>query len=87
MKKKYWAHTEEYLSIGSDITCLVGEVMIEKPNADLYSFLGKINIGGNIHPLTLKNFIPKGAKLRNTQWIYGLVVYTGKETKIRLNSI
>jgi phospholipid-transporting ATPase len=28
----------------------------------------------------------RGAKLKNTKWIYGLVVYTGKVTKIMLNS-
>jgi len=28
----------------------------------------------------------KGTFLRNTKWIIGLVVYTGKETKIMMNS-
>lgn len=27
----------------------------------------------------------RGAKLKNTKWIYGLVVYTGRNTKIMLN--
>ena len=28
----------------------------------------------------------RGAKLKNTKWVYGLVIYTGKLTKIMLNS-
>ena len=28
----------------------------------------------------------RGAKLRNTAWIHGVVVYTGHETKLLLNS-
>ena len=28
----------------------------------------------------------KGTYLRNTKWIVGLVVYTGKETRIMMNS-
>jgi len=27
----------------------------------------------------------RGAKLKNTKWIYGLVIYTGKNTKIMMN--
>ena len=28
----------------------------------------------------------KGTQLRNTKWVVGLVVYTGKETRIMMNS-
>lgn len=32
------------------------------------------------------NVLLRGAMLKNTEWIIGLVVYTGKHTKLRLNS-
>lgn len=82
MKKKEWAWTYNYLTDGEDISVLNGEVDIEKPNPDLYSFCGKISFGGNVHPLNLKNFVAKGSNIKNTSWMYGLVVYTGKDTKI-----
>ena len=29
----------------------------------------------------------RGASLKNTDWIYGIVVFTGHETKIMMNSV
>jgi magnesium-transporting ATPase (P-type) len=28
----------------------------------------------------------RGCVLKNTKWVYGLVIYTGHETKIMMNS-
>ena len=33
-----------------------------------------------------KQLLYRGARLKNTKWIYGLVIYTGKNTKIMMNS-
>lgn len=37
-------------------------------------------------PLTVKNFLFKGARIRNTEWVLAVVAYTGEETKIQINS-
>jgi phospholipid-transporting ATPase len=29
----------------------------------------------------------RGSSLKNTEWIYGVIVYTGHETKIMKNSV
>lgn len=33
-----------------------------------------------------KQFLLRGAKLKNTKWIIGIVVYTGEDTKIMKNA-
>jgi phospholipid-transporting ATPase len=36
-------------------------------------------------PLDNKQFLLRGSVLRNSKWIYGVVIYSGHETKIMLN--
>ena len=33
-----------------------------------------------------KQLLYRGARLKNTKWVYGVVVYTGRNSKIMLNS-
>lgn len=61
----------------------------EKPNPYLYTFAGKrlsnfvtiptgtAEIKNQKIPCDNTNFILRGCSLRNTEWIYGLVAYTG----------
>lgn len=42
--------------------------------------------GGNRMPLHGKNILLRGCQLRNTEWCRGVVVYTGRETKIQMNA-
>lgn len=65
-------------------------VEVEQPNTKLYSFKGVVhyteNGVENTEPVTNDNVLLRGYTLRNTKWALGLVVYTGPETKIMLNS-
>jgi len=36
--------------------------------------------------LTVDHFLPRGAFLKNTTWITGIVAFTGTNTKMMLNS-
>ena len=38
-------------------------------------------------PITADNFLLRGSKLMNTSYVWGIVVYTGHDTKIMLNSV
>ena len=37
-------------------------------------------------PISINNLLLRGCTLRNTEWVLGVVVFTGRETKIMLNS-
>ena len=45
----------------------------------------KLNTGEEI-PLSSTNLLLRGCIMRNTERAYGVVVYTGHETKIMMNS-
>ncbi|CAB4406884.1 unnamed protein product [Rhizophagus irregularis] len=63
-----------------------GNVKTENPNQDLYNFDGSIEFDGTTYPLTNDQILLRGTILRNTPEIYGLVIFTGKETKLRMNA-
>jgi magnesium-transporting ATPase (P-type)/class 3 adenylate cyclase len=66
---------------------LRGEVECGAPNADLYSFRGVFERDdGTRIPVNLDNVVWRGCRLKNTNYVYGLVVYTGQETKLIMNS-
>ena len=54
----------------------------EPPNERLYKFVGNITMETADGPITLPagpdQLLQRGAQLKNTPWVYGLVVYTGE---------
>ena len=68
-----------------------GLVITDPPNQDLY-LLSKImkvrlnNGGEETISLSAKQLLLKGAKLKNTKWIIGIVVYVGHDCKIMKNA-
>ncbi|KAL7670967.1 hypothetical protein ACOME3_005882 [Neoechinorhynchus agilis] len=67
---------------------LNGYVDAEPPNRHLYEFVGLMNIfpDGPKIPLGPDHILLRGSQLRNTNWAYGIVLYTGHETKLMMNS-
>lgn len=65
---------------------LDGTLEAEHPTQYLTSFKGLLDVNGNQYGLNVNQFMPKGAYLMNTEWMIGIVVYTGKDTKIMRNS-
>jgi len=37
-------------------------------------------------PLDEEQILLRGSSLRNTEWVYGVAIYTGHESKIMMNS-
>ena len=61
------------------------QISYENPVKDIYRFEGNLQVGDNQNTLDLKQFIPRGAYVKNSQKIKALVVYTGVETKLVMN--
>jgi len=70
-----------------DLRKLSGTIETEVPNRQLYEFVGNITQEGEqASPLSTTQLLLRGARLMNTQYIYGVVVYTGHESKLLMNS-
>ncbi|XP_028106806.1 putative phospholipid-transporting ATPase 9 [Camellia sinensis] len=61
-------------------------IRCEDPNANLYSFVGSLEIEEQQFPLTIQQLLLRGSKLKNTDYIYGVVIFTGHDTKVMQNS-
>ncbi|WPG99859.1 putative haloacid dehalogenase-like hydrolase [Acrodontium crateriforme] len=72
--------TEEAIAAGG------AEIVVEDPNLDLYSFEGRMTMHEEGCPLTNNEIIYRGSILRNTPEAIGMVIYSGEECKIRMNS-
>ncbi|KAM5374120.1 hypothetical protein ACJA88_008282 [Fusarium oxysporum] len=80
--------------------CERAEFVIESegPQPNLYKYNGAIkwkqNVPGYLddepedmtEPITIDNLLLRGCNLRNTEWIVGVVIYTGHDTKIMMNA-
>lgn len=65
---------------------LKGKITSERPNSSLYTYEGTMEINGNEFPLSPDQMILRGASLRNTVWIQGIVIFTGHQTKLMRNA-
>ena len=82
----------------SNIFNMQGVVFADRPNPELYQLNGKMHLKYNNNttiseelkvvdiPLDSKQLLLKGAKLKNTQWVIGIVVYSGSNCKIMKNA-
>ncbi|KAK9118837.1 hypothetical protein Scep_016930 [Stephania cephalantha] len=61
-------------------------VKCEDPNASLYTFVGSMELAEQQHPLSPQQLLLRDSKLRNTDFIYGVVIFTGHDTKVIQNS-
>ena len=90
-------HTAGLLALDT-VNRLANRINCESPNSNLYNFKGnfeffsdlKENSGkgvyrGSVYPLDKNHLLLAGAFLRNTDWAIGIAVYTGVDTKLRMN--
>ncbi|KAF2070558.1 hypothetical protein CYY_008121 [Polysphondylium violaceum] len=80
--------TFEILRDEQDLSRFNGTIECEHPNNVIYVFNGTVRMTeeGTRYPLNNNQTLLRGCVLRNTEWIYGVVVYTGEDTKLMQNS-
>ena len=91
MKQKLASEHVEKRIAGEDAMILQevkdAKIDCEGPNEYLYRFEGKFILkDGSQFPIDPDQVLLKGSSLRNTEWIIGVCVYTGHDTKIMKNS-
>ncbi|ETV92053.1 hypothetical protein, variant [Aphanomyces invadans] len=75
----------------AEVLALHGRVECEVPNKAISRFAGSFFVDlldGSVanDPISIKNILLRGCQLRNTEWMYGLVLNTGPDTKIMQSS-
>ena len=63
-------------------------MVCEGPNKRLYEFTGNLKLDetDKVEPVQSDQILLRGAQLRNTEWVYGLVIYTGHDSKLLRNA-
>ncbi|CAL4914194.1 unnamed protein product [Urochloa decumbens] len=70
---------------------LAGVIKCERPNRNIYGFLATVDLLADgsrrgVVSLGPSNIVLRGCELKNTTWAVGVAVYTGRDTKVMLNS-
>ncbi|CAK9018579.1 unnamed protein product [Durusdinium trenchii] len=68
---------------------LHGLLHIEAPSKSINKFSGSAELENgdtNKESLSAANLLLRGTQLRNTAWLFGVVVYTGPQTRMAMNS-
>uniref|UniRef100_A0A5B6ZKJ8 Phospholipid-transporting ATPase n=1 Tax=Davidia involucrata TaxID=16924 RepID=A0A5B6ZKJ8_DAVIN len=86
LKQKQALEATSVLQEDSNFRDFKALVKCEDPNANLYSFIGSMEFQEQQHPLTPQQLLLRDSKLRNTDYIYGAVIFTGYDTKVIQNS-
>ena len=75
------------------LTTLSACIECQNPTTDLYKFVGTLKLLAGepsqvVSRVSLgsENVLLRGARLKDTEFIFGCAVYTGRDTKMALNS-
>ncbi|KAL4317184.1 hypothetical protein HN51_071163 [Arachis hypogaea] len=86
LKLKHALDATSHLQDEKPIQRFRAMVKCEDPNENLYSFIGNLHYEGKEYPLSLQQILLRDSKLKNTDHIFGVVIFTGHDTKVMQNS-
>ncbi|KAG7992222.1 hypothetical protein I3843_02G117000 [Carya illinoinensis] len=63
-----------------------GTIRCEDPNPSLYTFVGNLEYDRQVFSLDPGQILLRDSKLRNTAYVYGVVILTGHDSKVMQNA-
>ena len=61
-------------------------IQCERPDTDMYRLNANVTIDESTSSIDLSMTLLRGTVLRNTEWVIGIVLFTGLDSKIMMNS-
>lgn len=87
LKERLALDSTKKLTKPSELTSCSGELICDLPNEKLFEWNCKLKINNESWaPAGMQQLLLRGCMLKNTEYVWGVVVYTGHESKIVLNS-
>ncbi|KAL2462555.1 putative phospholipid-transporting ATPase 4 [Forsythia ovata] len=79
---------EVTLPVDDDVTFkeFSATIRCEDPNSNLYTFVGNLEYDRQLYPLDPSQILLRDSKLRNTAYVYGVVIFTGHDSKVMQNA-
>ena len=71
---------------GETLSALELEIQCDQPNASLVRWNCNVKVNEEWLPVSMTQLLLRGCVLKNSGWVFGVVIYTGHETKSMLNS-
>lgn len=62
------------------------KIQCEHPHSAIHQFAGTLSEDDSDVSVDASSLLLRGSSLKNTKWIIGIVVYTGRQTKLVMNS-
>jgi phospholipid-transporting ATPase len=84
LKEKFAPDCTKDCDIGTDFRSFT--LQVDEPNSNLHNWNCNVEVEGRVVPVTPQQLLMRGCLLKNTDYIYGVVVYTGHDSKIIMNS-
>ncbi|KAF0697361.1 hypothetical protein As57867_011902, partial [Aphanomyces stellatus] len=70
---------EEFVGMKATVTC-------DAPNKNMFEWSGYVDLNDENLPASIDNLLLRGCDLCSSEWTVAMVVYTGAQSKIALNS-
>jgi phospholipid-transporting ATPase len=90
LKIKQASQSTSHLTSPSQMSRVSGHLVSEAPNSSLYTYEGTLHMQADGQektvPMGPDQMLLRGAQIRNTPWVYGIIVTAGHQTKLMKNA-